>query len=388
MSKNVLVTGAKGHTGSFLVKYLVDECACNVVAMDLPPRERAEVMKKEKVFRSDLHYIDIESLPNVEFIPADLTDKESLRKLFQGRQYDVIFHPASLYDYFAKIDILRKINVGGLRNFLEVIHEELGDFPRFIHWSTCGVYGEPKYERDPKTKQLIPADETTPYDPPNPYSISKMEQEILLKDLAGKFNIPYTIVRPAPIYGPYQMYGMFHIFYMLHKMGCGTSIHVYPRRHRLMMPMIHVETLVEAAWFLSQKEEAIGEAYNVVEDLVTQEDWLEFVSQHLGLRYLILPIWWPLYKFFAKLIYGRFKHDYEKAHEWGGGIRPKIDLSMADYITHQYAFSNKKLKDLGFKFKYNPYEGTEETLRWYLEHGWFESEEFRTINTAKTVEVA
>ncbi|MHA1730910.1 MAG: NAD-dependent epimerase/dehydratase family protein [Promethearchaeota archaeon] len=371
----VLVTGAKGHTGTFLVDLLLKK-GCEVVATDLPPRERSALMTKEKVFRDDLRYMNIEEWEGVEFIPADLTDKESLRALFKGESYDVIYHPASFYDYFALIDILRKINVEGLRNFLDVIHEECGGkFPRFMHWSTCGVYGEPEYKRDRKTKMPFPSDETAPYNPPNAYSTSKMEQEILLKELGEEFDIPWTIIRPAPIYGPYQMYGAYHIFYMINKLGHFVRPSIYPKHHQLMMPMIHVETLVEAAWFLSQRDDTIHEAYNVCEDEVSSEEWLEFVCQALGVTYTHIPVPWFFYKGFAVWMDKMMKRKARKARAWG--IRPKFDPSMSEYTTHNYFFSNAKLKALGFELKYTCYEGTIQTIRWYKDHGWLESENFK-----------
>jgi hypothetical protein len=48
---------------------------------------------------------------------------------------------------------------------------------------------------------------------------------------------------------------------------------------------------------------------------------------------------------------------------------------MAEYMTHNYYFSNKKIRDLGFKFKWaDPYISTHETIQWYLTHGWIERE--------------
>lgn len=353
---------------------LLLEKGCEVVATDLPPRERGQLMTKETVFRSDLKYMNVEEWEGVTFIPADLTDKESLRTLFKEGSFDAIYHPASFYDYFALLEILRKINVDGLRNFLEVIKEECDKFPRFIHWSTCGVYGEPEYERDKRTNKLFPATEDAPYDPPNDYSISKKEQEILLKDLGEKYDIPWTIIRPAPIYGPYQMYGAFHIFYMMNKMGHMVRPSIYPKWRQLMMPMIHVESLVEAAWFVSQREDTIHEAYNVVEDEVSSEEWLEFVSQQLGTTYSHVPVPWFFYKSFAKFLEGFMKRKVKKARAWG--IRPKFDPAMAEYTIHNYFFSNAKIKTLGFQFKYTCYEGTRQTIRWYKDHGWLDSEEF------------
>jgi nucleoside-diphosphate-sugar epimerase len=144
ISEFYLVDGAKGHTGTFLIKALLEnDKKCNIIATDLPTDSRKELMTKETLFSKDLGYmIDILDNPRVEFIPADLTKPDTLEKLFKDKKYGVIFHLASLYDYFAKLDILRKINVEGTRNLLNIICEtqDLNKL-RFIHWSTCGVYG-------------------------------------------------------------------------------------------------------------------------------------------------------------------------------------------------------------------------------------------------------
>ncbi|MHA1335461.1 MAG: NAD-dependent epimerase/dehydratase family protein, partial [Promethearchaeota archaeon] len=269
--KIFLVDGAKGHTGTYLVKALLEHYPdCKIVATDLPTDTRKELMTKETLFSKQLSYmLEILEDPRVEFIPADLTKPETLEPLFDGKKYDVIFHPASLYDYFAKLDILRKINVEGTRNLLNLVckTQDLNRV-RFIHWSTCGVYGEPKYKYDKKTKYVIPADETAPYNPPNDYSISKMEQELVVKEFMEKHGLKATIIRPAPIYGPHQTYGTYHILLVLKVMGYSALPLIHPKKRRLMLPSIHVVDLVEAAIFLSEKDEAIGEAYNIIHDLV------------------------------------------------------------------------------------------------------------------------
>ncbi|MHA1294677.1 MAG: NAD-dependent epimerase/dehydratase family protein [Promethearchaeota archaeon] len=374
--KQYLVDGAKGHTGTFLVKILLEkEKDCKIVATDLPTDTRKELMTKETLFSKDLGYmLEILDDPRVEFIPADLTKPETLKALFKDRKYDVIFHPASLYDYFAKLDILRKINVEGTRNLLNIISETQDlDKVRFIHWSTCGVYGEPSYKYDKKTKYVIPADETALYNPPNNYSISKMEQELIVKEFEKEKGLKATIIRPAPIYGPYQTYGTYHILLVIKVMGNSGMPIMFPKKHRLMFPSIHVEDLVRAAVFLSNKEESIGEAYNIIHDMVFMDDWIEWLNQKLGIKYTIIPIWFPFFKFIAKLIIWIGKKRDKKARKLG--IRPLLDVPMLKYITHQYAFSNKKLKDLGFTFKYDTWSGFKETIDWYIEHAWLPTEQ-------------
>ncbi|MFX1379740.1 MAG: NAD-dependent epimerase/dehydratase family protein [Promethearchaeota archaeon] len=375
MTKLVLVDGAKGHTGTFLVKEILDtKPNWKIIATDLDTEKRNELMTKETIFSEKFKYMsDIFDNKRVNFIPADLTNVETLKELLKGRKFNIIFHTASLYDYFAPLELLRKINVEGIKNLLEVIckTQDLENL-RFIHWSTCGVYGEPKYRKDGHGYP-IPAEETTPYDPPNNYSISKMEQEMILQEYTDQHQLKATIIRPAPIMGPYQIYGVFHLIQIINKSGFGPGIHIYPKKKRLSMPLIHVEDLVKSAIFLAENDKSIGEAYNLIIDACFQEDFLESLADLLNVAYFNFPVWWPFYKLFAKFLFWLSNRKDKKTRKLGS--RPPIDLSMAGYTTHQYLFSNQKIKNLGFKFKFQDYKSaTENTIEWYLKNKWLESE--------------
>ena len=375
MEKIILVDGAKGHTGTFLInEILKSKLDWEIIATDLPQEKRKELMTKETIFSSRFKYMtEILDNEKVMFISSDLTDKESLNNLFKGRKYDIIFHTASLYDYFAPLDLLRKVNVEGIRNLLEIVckTQDLEKL-RFIHWSTCGVYGEPKYKKDNK-KYSIPTDETVPYNPPNNYSVSKMEQEMVLKEYANNYKLSEVIIRPAPIMGPYQVYGIFHLFQIVNKSGFGPGIHIYPKKKRLAMPLIHVEDLVRAALFLAENNNAIGEAYNLVIDPCLQEEFLEYLADLLNVDYFNFPVWWPFYKLFSKFLFWLDSRKENKARKLNS--RPPVDLSMAGYMIHQYLFSNKKIKELGFRFKFPDYKSaTKDTIEWYLKKRWLESE--------------
>jgi len=376
MDKIVLIDGAKGHTGTFLIKEIIETRPdWKIVATDLPIDSRTELMTKETLFGSRLKYMtEILENQQISYLTADLTDRQSCEKLFNEKKYDIVFHTASLYDYFAPLNLLRKVNVDGIRNLLENISstQDLKKL-QFIHWSTCGVYGEPTYKKD-KKGYPIPTNEDLPYNPPNNYNISKMEQELILKDYIKHYNLKAVIIRPAPIMGPYQIYGVFHIIKMLNKSGLGPGIHIYPKKKRLSMPLIHVEDLVRAAIFLAENDKAIGQAYNLVIDNCFQEDFLEYLADLLNVNYFNFPIWWPFYKLFSKFLFWLYKRKDKKARKLNS--RPPVDLSMADYIKHQYLFSNKKIKDLGFEFKFPDYKSaTKNTIDWYIKNKWIECED-------------
>jgi dihydroflavonol-4-reductase len=374
MTETALVTGAAGHAGTFMVR-LLRERGYNVIATDLAKGSRDELFMGGK-WTADDKFIDklCAEYGEITFIPADLTDKKSLEPLFE-HNIDVVFSVASLYDYFAQLDILRKINVGGVRNLAELVLEKGKSVKHFIHWSTCGVYGQPKYEKDEKGFAL-PADETAPYDPPNSYSISKMEQEQMLFELHTNRGLPLTIIRPAPIYGPWQTYGAWHIFNLIHKVGTCVVPSIYPRKKRLRIPMVHVQDLVRAALHIYEykpKEKTIGQAYNGIYDCGFQDEYIEFLCDSLGAKYVRIPVWWPMYKVVSKLAFVFSGIQEGRARK--KKVRPRFEASMTGYVHHQYYFSNRKLKDLGFEFLYPDFKkGTLETIAWYKEMGWLEDD--------------
>ncbi len=372
MPDTALVTGAAGHCGTFMVR-LLREKGYNVIATDLEKADRDELFLCGKWTADDDMMQELCASDELTYIPADLTDKNSLKPLFEY-DIDVIFSIASLYDYFALIDILRKINVGGVRNLAELAVEK-GNIKHFIHWSTCGVYGEPKYEKT-KKGYPIPADETAGYNPPNSYSISKKEQEEMLFALYNDRGLPLTIIRPAPIYGPYQTYGAWHIYNLIHKVGTCVVPSIYPRKKRLRIPMVHVQDLVRAAVHIYEynpKDKTLGQAYNAVCDEGYQDDFIEFLCDVLGVKYSRIPVWWPFYKLVAKFALAMTRVQENRARK--KGVRPRFEASMAGYITHQYYFSNQKLKDLGFEFQYPDFKkGTLDTLNWYRDMQWLEDD--------------
>ena len=159
----------------------------------------------------------------------------------------------------------------------------------------------------------------------------------------------------------------------LSKTGFSIIAHIYPKKNRLALPLIHVKDLCRAAIFLSEKDEAIGEIYNAIAGVFEQEDALEFIYRLLGINYWNVPIWWPLYKLFTKVLFWIADRKQKNARK--EGTRPKFDLPMVDYLWQNFRFSNQKLLDLGFEFMYPDYQlGVKEVFDWYIEHKWVERE--------------
>ncbi|MCL5029885.1 MAG: NAD-dependent epimerase/dehydratase family protein [Bacteroidetes bacterium] len=134
--------------------------------------------------------------PKAKFIKADICDK-NLSELFEREKFDVVNHHAAQMDvrksvadpaFDANTNILGTINL--LQNCVRT------KVKKFMFSSTGGaIYGEQNY---------FPADENHPISPLSPYGISKLAVEKYLFFYKAQYDLNYTVLRYANIYGPRQ----------------------------------------------------------------------------------------------------------------------------------------------------------------------------------------
>jgi nucleoside-diphosphate-sugar epimerase len=337
-----LVTGACGFSGSHMVDLLVEE-GYDVIATD-----------REDAPRRWLN-------PEVKFIPSDLLDKRTLDKVVDS--VDCIFHPAAIFSYSAPLEDLIRVNVIGTKNLLDVA--VANGVKKMVMWSTAGVYDVSKLGDEP-------IDENGPIGPSNNYEYSKLKQEELAMEyhISGKINL--TIIRPAPIYGPRNLYGFANIVFGVSKLPV-VIVPIIDNR----AVSVHVKDVCGAALFLSQKDEANGEIFNIVDDSdYSYSDVNILVAQFLGKPYFKIPIKVNT-KRISYLMLGAAKFS-RLANKYFpilfdlplvAGLK-YIEEDTARYVAFSYRFSNKKLKSFGYILKYPDLkDGLPETIQWYRDYG-------------------
>lgn len=340
MSKLCLVTGACGFSGSHMVNLLLEK-GYKVRATDLEKTERG------------IH-TDIIHKEGVEFIPSDLTKKETLKEVVKDVQY--VFHPAAIFSYSTKWELLYKVNVEGTRNLCEVLVEE-GKVEKFINFSTVGVYGLPKPEYLPIKEDYTP-------NPFNLYEKSKYMQDKVCLEFYQKHKLPVIILRPCPIYGPGNIYGVAQLWSNFAKF----PIFIMPRNYSYGMPLVHVRDVCGAALFLAENEKRLGSVYNVVDDSnLSMHDFFKLFSEIVGKKFISAPpIPMGIVPAVGKVLVFTFK-------VLSKIIPLPIFMYFAEtayYSTGDFRFSNEKLKALGYKFVYPTLkDGIEETIAWYREKG-------------------
>jgi nucleoside-diphosphate-sugar epimerase len=358
MARTALVTGARGFTGGRLCDRLV-EAGWDVVATDLRPTDRGTYYTETDNAPHPVYGQSATESADRPFVPADLTDPATLDPLFDGREYDVVFHVASLFDYFAAADVLQAVNVEGARNIATRAAEAGVD--HFVGISTLGVLEEADFDE--------PNDEDAPYGPHNRYCESKRTQEETLREVAADGSLPLTILRPAPIYGPGNRYGVYHIPLVLAKMGFAPVFRIYPRAKQLQFPSVHVDDLCRMLVFVHEHRPAtVGEVYNAVGDCIRQDELVDFLARAVDVPRIRIPI--PSTGYRAASAYARWHARRIQRIARARDTRPKIDAPITEYLSSNMWFSNAKIRDLGFEFEYrDPRRGLWDFVTWCKAEG-------------------
>lgn len=164
----ILVTGGAGYIGSHVVRQL-GEAGYPVVVLD-----NLSTGFEDAVIHGDL-------------VIGDTGDRELVSRLLQQYAVDAVMHfaahtivPESVADplkYYAN-------NTGSTRNLLSCCQRH--GVKRFIFSSTAAVYGIPEETE---------ITEDTTVSPINPYGLSKLMSEWMLRDLAAATDLRYVALR-------------------------------------------------------------------------------------------------------------------------------------------------------------------------------------------------
>jgi len=327
----VLVTGASGFLGSYLVEELVRG--------GYSVRGMIRDFKKASRLRDS----------GVEVVYGDLTRHDTLSQVVKG--VDVIIHLAAYYTFTGSKKLYRLVNVEGTRALAQVALKS--GVKRFIYCSSTEAIGPVKNP---------PGDEETPPNPQFEYGVSKLLAEQVVRSLSDS-GLEYTIVRPSGIYGPGNVDDVSYWFIMTVARG-GILSKFMIGEGEYLTQFAHVRDVVQGFRLVLEKPEvSVGQTYIISsEKPYTYKEVYEIISQILGKEPPKIKLSPRLAKFLLT-----FTEIYDRIR---GGENLILRRSIVDAVTTHRAYKiDKAKKELGYKPKYDLREGLEETIKWYRDNG-------------------
>jgi dihydroflavonol-4-reductase len=322
-----VVTGASGFVGSHLVDLLLEK---NYTV-------RCIIRKT-----SSLKWLEGK---DVELHICELTDKEGLRKVFEGADY--IYHVAGVVKS-KKPEGYFHGNVNTTRALLDVALEFKENIKRFLIVSSQTSSG-PSIPGNP-------INENSPCNPITTYGRSKLAQEELAKNYTDK--LPITICKVAAIYGERDT--EIFIFFQTFNRGLMTMIGLHDKQ----VSLIHVIDAVRGLYLAATSEKAIGQTYFITsEKYYTWKEVGVTTSKVMNKKPFVVKVpHFVVYKIAA--IAQFFSLFSSKA--------ATLNIEKAKDITqHAWICDYKKaFNDFGFEQEISLEEGIRRTVDWYKKMKW------------------
>lgn len=330
--ESILITGASGFVGSFLVEEAL--------------RRGMETWAGVRSTSSRRYLQD----SRIHFLELDFAhpDKLEAQLLAQGR-FDYIIHCAGVTKCADPADFER-VNYGQTRCFVETLIR-LGQTPRrFVFVSTLSVFGpvhEDTYE---------PIKETDTPQPNTAYGRSKLKAERFLQGLT---DFPCVILRPTGIYGPRER------DYYLMAQSIERHVDVAAGFRRQDLTFVYVQDVVQAAFLSLKKEGVEGRTYFLSDGQVySSRTFSDLIIRELGHPF-VLRLTLPLCVLKAvSLTVG-----------WLAGLRRKTSTLNRDkyHIMKQRNWQcdiAPAIRELGYRPAYDLDKGVREAVAWYKKEGW------------------
>jgi nucleoside-diphosphate-sugar epimerase len=333
--KSILITGAGGFIGGFLVEEALRRGYDTWAAVRSTTSR--EYLKDERIHFIELDYTDQDRL------------EETLRDhMGEWGRWDYVVHNLGVTKSTNYLDF-EQVNYGYLKALADAMRVTNMTPDVFLLMSSLSVMGP----GDENTYQPIKSNDVPL--PNTYYGVSKLKAETYLQSLEG---FPYTIFRCTGVYGPRER----DYYLMIKSIKRGFDFSVGFKKQ--MLTFIYVKDLAVAVMDALDKG-PLHRAYFISENQgYTQQEFRKIVCEELGKKFVI-PVTCPLWV--VKRVCA--------IAEWIG----KVTLKASTLNRDKYKILKQRnwlcdtsdaRRDLGFNPQYSLREGIREAIAWYRQAGW------------------
>lgn len=345
MKKSILITGASGFIGSFLVEEALRQ-GYETWAGVRKTSSRKYLQDKH------IHFIELD-LSNLDKLCLQVRDKNKKH----GGPWDVVLHCAGVTKCLNSADF-EKYNFNATRNLVQALREEGMRPLQFVYISSLSVFGPIREKAVGLNRKGLIYEPICESDEPCPntaYGKSKVRTERYLRSL---IDYPYLIFRPTGVYGPRER----DYFLMAKSIKQHVDFSVGYQKQEITF--IYVKDLVQAIFLGIQKGIVQREYFVSDGNVYESRAFSDYIQKELNIKLLFhikAPLW--LLKSIC-YVSGKISKLAKKPST----------LNMDKYqIMKQrnWQCDIEPLKqELGFVPQYDLEKGVRETIAWYKKEGW------------------
>jgi nucleoside-diphosphate-sugar epimerase len=328
MSK-ILITGASGFVGSFLVEEALKRG--HQVYAGIRSTSSKKYLKN----------------PKIQFLQLNFDKPDSYTHKLKEIGFEYVIHNAGLTKANNPSDLF-KVNAHFTQSFAENCSQYLPALKKFLFVSSIAAYGPADNNNfNPVSSDSIPC-------PITDYGRSKLEAEGLLKKID---SFPWGIIRPTAVFGPREkdMYALFKAV----KMGISPKIGFSDQK----FSFIYVKDLARLMLDACLSTHAHFEAFASDTRLYSSQDLTKNIANALHKKVLKLTIPVALLRSMAFLneSYGKIIGSY-----------PAFNFEKVNELASQsWACDSTVIqKDFNFAPAYSLAEAIDETVAWYKAENW------------------
>lgn len=331
-SKRILITGATGFIGRYLVE-IARERGLEVWIAIRPSSNRQRALELgAKII--ELDYFDVEQMHRA-ISAIELPTDEPV--------WHYVIHNAGLTKAVASREFV-EANAEHTRRFAEVL-QALGQGRRpehFILMSSLSVYGVPDAERG------VIYSEQPKRQPMSAYGKSKLLAEQYLADS----GLTYSIIQPTGVYGPGDL------DYLMALASIQKGINFMAGCSPQKLTFVYGEDVARATLHILGKSETFGRQFIVSDgDEWLDEDFTKLAKELLGVRRVLnlrmpLPLLWLICKAGDLLAWVI------------GKVTPLNSDKYVLMAQRSWLCDIEPLRQLGWQPRYKLREGLEKTIAW------------------------
>ena len=328
--EKILITGASGFIGSFLVEEALER--------------GLEVWAAVRGSSSRQWLQD----PRIHFIELNLSSADDLKKALQEVSFDYVVHAAGVTKCKDRRDF-RRINTEGTRNLVEALKTTQPALRRLVYLSSLSIFGAIREEQP-----YQPIRESDVPQPNTEYGRSKLEAEQLLEDC----GLDYIVLRPTGVYGPRER------DYFLMAKSIRGHVDFAAGFRRQDITFVYVRDVVQAV-FLALNNGSTGRKYFLSDGEVYQSTtFSDLIIREMGNPWCLrlkAPLWVLRAVTFCGEYWGRLsghvtalnndKYHILRQRNWQCDIEPAR-------------------RELGYEPQWQLERGVKETIAWYKENKW------------------